>query len=94
MGSMEEFVHYANLIFVKRQLADPSITDEQRRMLASLLALEEAKRFHEKDDGHATIDAASIGIGQSRARIPRPMRRGADQRDRARRDVLDDPRRR
>ena len=48
MGSMEEFVHYANLIFVKRQLADPSITDEQRRMLASLLALEEAKRFHER----------------------------------------------
>src|SRR5712672_2307796 len=39
MGSMEEFVHYANLTFVKRQLADPSITDEQRRMLASLLAL-------------------------------------------------------
>jgi len=53
MGSMEEFVHYANLIFVKRQLADPSITDEQRRMLARLVALEEAKRFHEKDDGHA-----------------------------------------
>jgi hypothetical protein len=53
MGSMEEFVHYANLIFVKRQLADPSIPDEQRRMLASLLALEEAKRFHERDDGHA-----------------------------------------
>jgi hypothetical protein len=47
MGSMEEFVHYANLIFVKRQLADPSITDEQRRMLATLVALEEAKRFHE-----------------------------------------------
>jgi hypothetical protein len=52
MGSMEEFVHYANLIFVKRQLADPSITDEQRRMLATLVALE-AKRFDEKDDGHA-----------------------------------------
>ena len=94
MGSMEEFIHYANLITVKRRLADPSITEEHRRMLARLVALEEAKRFHEKDDGHATIDAASIGIGQSRARIPRPMRRGADQRDRARRDVLDDPRRR
>jgi len=53
MGSMEEFVHYANLIFVKRQLADPSITDERRRMLARLVAVEEAKRFHEKDDGHA-----------------------------------------
>ena len=53
MGSMEEFVHYANLIFVKRQLSDPSITDEQRRMLAELVALEEAKRFHEKDYGLA-----------------------------------------
>ena len=54
MGSMEEFVHYANLIFVKRQLADPNITDEQRRMLARLVALEQAKRFDEKDDGHAS----------------------------------------
>jgi len=53
MGSMEEFVHYANLIFVKRQLADPNITDEQRRMLVRLVALEEARRFHEKDDSHA-----------------------------------------
>jgi len=53
MGSMEEFVHYANLIFVKRKLADRSIPDEQRRMLARLLALEEAKRLHEKDDGNA-----------------------------------------
>jgi len=53
MGSMEEFIHYANLIIAKRQLADPSITDEQRRMLARLLALEQTKRFHEKDDGHA-----------------------------------------
>ena len=53
MGSMEEFIHYANLIIVKRQLADPNITDEQRRMLARLVAVEEAKRFHEKDDGHA-----------------------------------------
>ena len=53
MGSMEEFVHYANLIFVQRQLADPSITDEERRMLARLVALEQAKRFDEQDDGHA-----------------------------------------
>ena len=53
MGSMEEFIHYANLIIAKRRLADPSITDEQRRTLAGLLALEEAKRFNEKDDGAA-----------------------------------------
>ena len=32
MGSMEEFIHYANLIIAKRQLADPSIADEQRRI--------------------------------------------------------------
>ena len=53
MGSMEEFIHYEKLIIFKRQLADASITDERRRMLARLLALEEAKRFQEKDDGHA-----------------------------------------
>ena len=53
MGSMEEFIHYEKLIIFKRQLANPSITDERRRMLARLLALEEAKCFHEKDDGHA-----------------------------------------
>jgi hypothetical protein len=53
MGSMEEYIHYVNLTIFKRRLADPSITDEQRRMLARLLALEEANRFHEKDDGHA-----------------------------------------
>jgi hypothetical protein len=87
MGSMEEFIHYTNLIILKRQLADPSITEDRRRMFARLLALDEAKRCHEKDEGHATVDAASIVIGQSRAR------RGGDQRDRARRDVLD-PRRR
>jgi len=50
MGSMEEFVHYANLIFARRKLADPGMPDEQREMLERLLALEEAKRFHEKDD--------------------------------------------
>jgi hypothetical protein len=53
MGSMEEFVHYANLIFVRRKLADPSLSDEQRRMVARVLALEEAKRFHEKDEDNA-----------------------------------------
>ena len=30
MGSMEEFIHYEKLIIFKRQLADPSITDERR----------------------------------------------------------------
>jgi hypothetical protein len=53
MGSLEEFVHYANLIFVKRQLADPSITDEQRQALASLVTREQAARSDEKDDREA-----------------------------------------
>ena len=52
MGSMEEFIHYANLIIAKR-LANPSITDKHRRMLARLVAQEEAKRFHEEDGGNA-----------------------------------------
>ena len=52
MGSMEEFIHYSNLIIFKGMLADPSVTDEQRRMLARLVALEQAKCFHERDDGH------------------------------------------
>jgi hypothetical protein len=50
---MEEFIHYANLIIAKRQLANPSITDKHRRMLARLVAQEEAKRFYEEDGGHA-----------------------------------------
>ena len=63
MGSMEEFVHYANLIFVKRQLADPSITDEQRRTLAKLVALEQAKRFDEKEDGPGTLGRSPRYLG-------------------------------
>jgi hypothetical protein len=47
MGSMEEFIHYANLTHFKRQLADPSVTNEERRMLTRLLAQEEAKEFGE-----------------------------------------------
>lgn len=53
MGSMEEFVHYANLIFVRRKLADPGMPHEQREMLERLLALEESKRFRERDDDNA-----------------------------------------
>jgi hypothetical protein len=51
--STEYFIHYANLILFRRQLADPSITDEKRRILSELLAVEEAKLFHEKDDDYA-----------------------------------------
>ena len=75
MGSMEEFVHYANLIFVKRQLADPSITDEQRRMLATLVALEEAKRFHEMNDRSrwTLVRDSSINFLHSRSAILPPV---------------------
>jgi hypothetical protein len=48
MGSMEEFIHYEKLIIFKRQLADPSITDERRRMLARLLALEGSETLSRK----------------------------------------------
>ena len=50
MGSMEEFIHYENLIIFKRRLADPNITDEQRQMITRLLALEQARHVHKKDD--------------------------------------------
>ena len=53
MVSMEEFIHDANPTLFKRQLADPSITDERRRVLASLVAREQAARSDEKDDGEA-----------------------------------------
>jgi len=53
MDPLVEFVRYANLIFAKRQLADPSITDEQRRLLATLVASEQAKRSDEKYDDHS-----------------------------------------
>ncbi len=77
MGSMEEFVHYANLIFVKRQLADPSITDEHRRILARLVALEQAKRFDEKDDGHAERKPDLVKAGLERASAPLPVSRSS-----------------
>lgn len=53
MGPMEAFIHYENLIIFKKRLADPNITDEQRELLARLLAHEQAKRIDEKDDGPA-----------------------------------------
>ena len=65
MGSMEEFIHYEKLIIFKRQLADPSITDERRRMLARLLALEEAKCFHERTT--VTLNASPTWSKRGRA---------------------------
>jgi hypothetical protein len=47
MGAMEDFLHYERLIIFKRRLADPSITDEQRQMLTSHLALEQARDSYE-----------------------------------------------
>jgi hypothetical protein len=51
MGSMEAYIHHENLIIFKRRLADPNISDERRRMLTRLLALEQARQVHEKEDG-------------------------------------------
>ena len=50
MESMEAYIHYENLIIFKRRLADPNLTDDQRRMLTRLLTLEQAKQVPEKDD--------------------------------------------
>ena len=63
MGAMEEFIHYEKLIIFKRQLADPSITDEQRQILTRLVRLEEAKRFHEEDDGPGTLRRSPQFLG-------------------------------
>jgi hypothetical protein len=50
MTPMEEFIHYENVIIFKRRLADPNITDKQRRMLTGLLARAQARYVHEKND--------------------------------------------
>jgi hypothetical protein len=53
MTSIEDFndfIHYENLIIFKRRLADPNITDKQRRMLTGLLARAQAHDVHEKED--------------------------------------------
>jgi hypothetical protein len=47
---MEEFIHYANLIICKRQLADPNITDKQRQMLTGLLARAQARDVCETEE--------------------------------------------
>ena len=47
---MEEYIHYVNLTLFMRHLADPNITDERRRMLTRLLALEEAINVRERTD--------------------------------------------
>ena len=53
MTSMEDFIHYIhyeNLIIFKRRLADPNITDKQRRMLTGLLARAQARDVREEQD--------------------------------------------
>ena len=50
MTSMEAFIHYENLIIFKRRLADPNITDKQRRMLTGLLARAQARDVREEQD--------------------------------------------
>ena len=43
MGSLDAYIHYENLILLKKQLADPRTTDKQRQILQKLLTEEEAK---------------------------------------------------
>jgi len=59
MGSMEEFIHYENLIIFKRRLADPNIADEQRQMLTRLLALEQTRDIPEQEDALGAPDGDS-----------------------------------
>ena len=63
MGSMEEFIHYANLTLFKRQLADPSVTDEKRRMYTRLLTQEEAKQFGEPAPAQHPLTWINIACG-------------------------------
>jgi hypothetical protein len=48
MTSMEDFIRNENLIIFKRRLADPSITDKQRRLLTKLLARAQAPTGHQE----------------------------------------------
>ena len=49
MGSLDAYIHYENLILLKKQLADPRTTDMQRQMLLKLLTEEEAEKLLRED---------------------------------------------
>lgn len=42
-GALDRFIHEANLALFKRRLADPSMTEAERRVIQELLAREEAR---------------------------------------------------
>ncbi|MGY3237533.1 hypothetical protein ACVWZ4_001798 [Bradyrhizobium sp. USDA 4472] len=50
MTSMEDFIRYENLIIFKRRLADPDITEKQRRLLTKLLARVQSPSGHQEED--------------------------------------------
>jgi len=50
MTSMEDFIRNENLVIFKRRLADPNITDKQRRMLTGLFARAQARDVHDEED--------------------------------------------
>ena len=62
MTSMEAFIHYENLIILKRRLADPSISDEQRQMLTRLVALEQTRDVHAAEDSHTETSTLPTGL--------------------------------
>ena len=51
MNSLEAHIHRENLILFKKRIADPHITDAQRRQVLRLLAEEETKDFYESACG-------------------------------------------
>jgi hypothetical protein len=42
---MERFIHDENLALFKKKLADPRLTDEERKVVLKLLADEEARQI-------------------------------------------------
>ena len=43
---MDKFIHRENLALFRRRLADPALTDAQRKVLLILLAEERGKHLH------------------------------------------------
>ncbi|MBR0827248.1 hypothetical protein JQ596_17120 [Bradyrhizobium manausense] len=50
MEALKAFIRDETLSIFRRRLADPDITEERRRMLTRLLALEEARDIRNEDN--------------------------------------------
>ncbi len=59
MGSLERFIHSQNLILFRKQLDDPRLPDEQRRLLLRLLEAEEAND-DSGDRGHCEQPSPAV----------------------------------